>query len=220
MTTVKIDPFAKIRRRDYAIVPAAPRMPYIDMGLEQGTPEWRAARFDHITASDVAAVMGRTKYKKRDALMEEKLSRQEPPIDDFKRRLFDMGHLAEDAARRWANQNLGVTFRPVVLRSVAHPFLLASLDGFDPGHDLTLEAKYLGAEALRDVASRKIKAHHLIQIQTQLLVTGAKRCMYFAMDPNGNAEVVPVYPDPALMAEIAHECAKFWLEWQSLKEER
>lgn len=210
------DPF-KIKHRNYAIVPAAPKTPYEDMGLEQGTPEWRAARYEYITASDVSAIMGLSPYKKRAAVLSEKLTRTEPALNDFKRRLFETGHLAEDAGRRWANQNLNVNLRPAVLRSTIFPFLLASLDGFDPARDLFFEAKFMGAKSRQDVAARKFKTDHLIQVQTQFVVTGFKRCMYFATDENGDAEIQPIYPDPKTMNEIIEATQKFWAEWQAAK---
>ena len=216
--TAKIDPFKIKRRGEYSPVSPVPQVPYVDLGLEQGTPEWRAARMQYVTASDVPAIMGASKYKKRAQVLEEKISGREAEVDDFKRRLFELGHLAEDAGRRYANENLGMSFKPLVLRSVALPCLLASLDGFDPLKETIFEAKYLGAKALEEVAKRKIKAHHALQVQAQLLVTGARRCMYFAMDPNGNAEAIAVYPDLKAMNEIRDHVQKFYAEWQKAKQ--
>lgn len=214
-----IDPFKVRRFSSHTVLPLEPTQPYVDLKLEQGTPEWHRARMRHVTASDVAAIMGVSVYKNRNEILGEKLSGKEAAVSDFKRRLFELGHLAEDAARRWANLNLGFEFNPCVLESSAHPYLLASLDGFDSNKKIILEAKYLGASALKDVMQRKLKSHHNVQIQTQLLISGAKKCMYFAMDPNGNAEVIPVYPDLKLMKEIIEETSKFYREWQEKKNE-
>lgn len=210
----KRDPF-KIKRRDYSVVPSLPALPYVDLALEQGTREWHDARFEHVTASDIAAIMGRSRYKTRAQVLAEKLAKKEEDVGDFKRKLFEMGHLAEDAARRYANQEVGRSFKPMVIKSVAHPFLLASLDGFDVLREEILEAKYLGAKALEDVAARKIKAHHALQVQAQLLISGAKRCMYFAMDPKGNAQAIAIYPDVAVMNEILEAARLFFAEWRT-----
>lgn len=211
-----IDPF-KIKQRGHVQIAGAPGLPYTFLDLEQGTAEWHKARMEHVTASDIPPLVGITVYKTRQSLMAIKLAGHEPDVSDFKRRLFEMGHLAEEAGRRWANQKLGLNFRPRVLKSVIHPHLMASLDGFDVERDMIFEAKYLGAKALQDVAHRKLKSHHVAQVQAQLLVSGAKKAMYFAMDPNGNAEAIPIYPDQLMQQRIATESAKFFKEWQENK---
>ncbi len=211
-----IDPF-KVKRRSYSVVPAAPEIPYVDLGLEQGTPEWINARYEYVTASEVAPILGIKDYKTRTEIMTIKLTRREPVVSGFKQRLFEMGHLAEESARKWAAQVLNIHFRPMCLKSKSFPHLMASLDGFDVERGLILEAKYLGEASCKDVKERKIKASHAAQVQTQLLVSGAKKAMYFAMDPQGNAEVVAIYPDAEMQHRIVTETQKFFNEWQEKK---
>jgi putative phage-type endonuclease len=209
----RIDPFP-IRKRNYAVLSSAPTVPYVVMTLEQGSLEWKKARLQHVTASDVPPILGIPGYQTRSQVMNIKLNQRDPDVSSFKQRLFEMGHIAEEAGRRYANLKLGYSFNPTVLKSSLFPHLMVSLDGFDPGKETILEAKYLGRESLKDVAQRKLKAHHVAQVQAQLLVSGAKRCMYFAMDPEGNAEVIAIYPDLAMHQKIIAETTKFFLEWQ------
>jgi putative phage-type endonuclease len=211
-----IDPF-KIKRRDYVLISSKPVTPYIELGLKQGTSEWINARYDYVTASDVAAILGIKDYKTREQVMNIKLTRREPVVNSFKQSIFEMGHLAEESARKWASQVLNIHFESMVLVSRAFPHLMASLDGFDVNRNLCLEAKYLGEEACKDVKAGKFKANHMAQIQAQLLVSGAKKAMYFAMDPKGNAEVVAIYPDPEMQHRIVTETKRFFTEWQERK---
>jgi putative phage-type endonuclease len=208
-----IDPF-KIKRRNPEPLPGAPVLPYRVLTLEQGSIEWKRARLEHITSSDVAPILGVKGYNlTRPKVLHAKLTHAEPVINAFTQSLFEKGHAAEAAAREWAKLKLGFDFTPMVLESRTDPFLMTSLDGFDRERDTVLEAKYMGAEARKAVARREIKPHHAAQVQFHLMISGAKRCMYFAMDENGDAEAIAIYPDAIYQQRMLNECRRFRAEW-------
>lgn len=207
------DPF-KIKRRNPDPLPDAPVLPYVVLNLEQGSLEWKRSRFEHITSSDVAPLMGIKGYRMtRAKVLEAKLTHSEPTVDSFTQSLFQKGHDAEAAAREWARINLKFDFKPMVLEYRANPALMTSLDGFDVERDTILEAKYMGVEAVKLVKARQIKPHHAAQVQYHLLISGAKRCMYFAMDNFGDSEAIAIYPDAVFQQRMRNACSDFRAKW-------
>lgn len=184
-------------------------MKYRKLDLIQGTPEWHQARFDHITASNTPVLFDLSPYKTRLQYFEELTERHEQQLDKFKLHLFQMGHAAEEAGREWVKKNLDLSLVPVVVESIETPELLASLDGFDESKGVIFEAKYVGAEKLKEIGSGLIPGHHTCQMQAQLRVTGAESCLYFAMDGNGNAVHHTIKPDASYGDDIARAASRF-----------
>lgn len=176
-------------------------MKYQILDLIQGTPEWLAARREKVTASQVPILMGMSPYQKANQLLLEKFTGVEQEVSDFKQVLFARGHEAEAAARDWVKEHMGLVMEPAVLLSQENPELLASLDGFS-APDLIFEAKYMGSKSLAEVAEGRIKPYHDMQIQAQLRVSGAKKCLYFAMDQDGNAQIAEINPNPKVFKAI------------------
>lgn len=184
-------------------------MNYTKLDLIQGSPEWLAARRNYLTASDSSCLFELNPYKTKLQLFEEKAFGKEQPISDTKQTLFNIGHKAEEAGRNWYHKHFGIELKPAVLVSVPHPDILASLDGLNESKGFIFEAKYIGQEALDEVKKGNIKPNHDCQVQTQLLVSGAEKCVYFGLAPNGDAAIVDVYPNKDLQRDIAEAAAKF-----------
>jgi putative phage-type endonuclease len=190
---------------------------YQTLNLVQGSDEWKAKRFEVVTASQVPSLLGLSPYQKPNQLLVEKFTRMEQEVSSFKQVLFDRGHAAEAAAREWVQTNLGLLMPPAVLVSNELPDLLASLDGFDPTQDLIFEAKYMGAKSLAEVGQGIIKPHHMYQVQAQLRVSGATKCIYFAVDESGNAKIAELKPDPKAFKMIDRAVKSFVKDLNRLK---
>ncbi len=182
---------------------------YTMLKVDQGTEEWKRLRLSHLTASQAPIVMGIDPYRRLPSLFDEKMTGEEPPIDGFKARLFAKGHDAERAARQWFEENMKISIPPAVLLSVQHPDLMASLDGFNEKEQVIFEAKYMGKKSLEEVRQGIVKPHHMCQVQAQLGVSGAKKCIYFATDESGDAAMLEIEPDASKFEEIATAAAKF-----------
>lgn len=170
--------------------------PYIVLDLIQGTPEWNEARFDYpVTASQVASLFGLCPYTKRDALMNEKLTRQEREVNEFKTVLFERAHKAESVCRDFVRDEYKIEFKPAVIVSKKCPHLLASLDGFNAEHGIIFEAKYMGDKAIEELKQGKIKPHHMMQVQAQLFASGAEKCVYFGLSQTNQAAYIEIWPD-------------------------
>lgn len=176
--------------------------------LVQGTPEWLNLRYDHATASDAPVIQNLSPYKSKLQLFEEKVLRQEPNVKG-KEFLFSRGHSAEVAGREWVTKNLDIELPPAVLVSHEVPDLMASLDGFNPSQEIIFECKYVGQAVLEEIKKGTIPATHMCQIQAQLRVTLAKKCIYFAIDPSGAAATIEILPDSKYMTEIAALSTQF-----------
>lgn len=185
-------------------------MNYKILDLIQGSDEWKKARYEHVTGSNVPAIMGISPYKTPLQYAEELLSKTEPPVPDAKQKLFDIGHKVEAAAREWTKSK-GFSFVPLVAASdFGGTPVLVSLDGFDKSKSIVFEAKYVGAEVLKGIPNKDLPAHHVAQIQTQLKVMGAEKCVYFALAPNGAAAVAEIIREEKYQDEMQAEITKFW----------
>lgn len=184
-------------------------MTYRKLDLIQGTPQWKAERLLHLTASQAPVLFGIDPYQERFDLYREKRTGRERYIDTFTQELFDRGHEFEREARSWAEHSLGFRFASAVLVSLKYPDLLASLDGLDEEVGVILEAKLIGAAPLKEVRIGKLKPHHICQVQAQLLVSNAKKCLYVASDLDGNQATTYIYPDTQYQARIAELARAF-----------
>lgn len=102
----------------------------------QGSPEWLEVRANYLTASEAPAMLGLSKFKRRDQLLREKATGITEYVDAAKQRLFDAGHAAEDAARPIVEKMIGEDLFPATgTREVEGLPMLASFDGINIGRD-------------------------------------------------------------------------------------
>lgn len=175
---------------------------FTELKVEQGSPEWLEIRKKRLGASEVPSLFEISPYETRLELAERKIFGFEKPVTPGKQTLFDIGHKAEVAAREWLNAN-ALRVRPAVIVSNEYPDLLASLDGISDDGETIFEAKYIGREHVKAVVNGVVKPHHICQVQDQLLVSGAKKCIYFGLDPDGEAATTEIFPDTDYQNKIA-----------------
>lgn len=179
----------------------------------QGTQEWHAHRAHHFNASDVPAMLGLSPYKTRSALLAELATGITPEIDPATQRRFDDGHRFEALARPVAEKIIGEELFPVVGHEGK---LSASFDGLTMDGSVCFEHKTLNAEYRDAVASGgKLPKALLVQIEQQLWVSQAERCLFMASKWTPDGELVEevhcmVESDPALLNEVI----KGWDQFQ------
>lgn len=175
--------------------------------LTQGSPEWLAHRAQHFNASDAPAMMGCSPYKTRTQLLDEKARGFAAEVDAGTQRLFDAGHRFEALARPLAESIIGEDLYPVV---GTDGLLSASFDGLSLAGDTVFEHKTLNAE-LRECMegedeSDRLPLHYRVQLEQQLLVSGAERALFMASKWDGETLIEERHcwyqPDPALRAQI------------------
>ncbi len=213
-------------------------MKIVDCG-EQRSERWLAYRKTKCMASEVAAIMGKSPWTTVEDIFYEKLGLgKERVVNENMQRGIDL----EPVALAMLNEKLGIEFKPCVVESTEHHHLGASLDGgyfpaegtlyISPSNDdlddlidvlctgsklpsYIAEIKCGGEKSHSMTKHGVIPDHYLLQIQCQLLVTGADLC-FFANYFDGDIAVVEVRPDEAMQAEIIEATREFWQRVQDL----
>lgn len=151
--------------------------------LQQGSDLWHAARAKAFCASEAAAAMGVSKYMTRDELLRQKATGLAPLVTPMKQRLFDAGHAVETPARGVAEGIMGTDLYPVVATlDIDGLHLLASLDGVDMLETQIWENKLLNASLVEQCRVGELEPHYWFQMEQQLLVSGAERCLFTTSD--------------------------------------
>lgn len=149
----------------------------------QGSAAWHAARAKHFCASEAAAALGLSKYTTRDELLRQKATGLAEEVSPAKQRLFYAGHQAEALARPIAEGIAGTEFFPVVAtREVEGMPLLASFDGIDLLDEVIWEHKLLNDSLVQQVQAGDLEPHYWLQLEHQLLVSGATRALFTTSD--------------------------------------
>ena len=185
-------------------------MLYKTIDLEQGTVEWHTFRQTHIGASETAIVMGLSPFKTARDLYLEKTGFKIPPPPSYP---MIRGIKLEPLARAIVNETLGVEFTPIVVEHLEHPFISCSLDGINNSCDAILEIKCPGRANHEKAIHGEVPVHYQVQIQHQLMVTGAKFCHYASYNPEHeetSLAIIPVNPDPVLQEKILASVIQFW----------
>lgn len=153
--------------------------------VTQGSPEWKALRTNHNTASEASAMMGASPYKTRSQLLEEKHSGITEEVDAATQKRFDRGHQIEEAARPIAEKIIGDELFPATALDDSGE-LLASFDGITMLEDVAWECKTFNKAKAEEVAIGDIPAADFWQCVQQLYVSGAEKLLYTLSD--GTAE--------------------------------
>ena len=171
--------------------------------LTQGTPEWNAHRAMHFNASDAPAMMGESKYKTRDELIREIATGLTAEVDTDTQKRFDNGHAAEALARPLAEQIIGEELYPVVGSLDRYS---ASFDGLTIAGDVAFEHKSLNDEIRACQAAADLHPMYRIQMEQQLMISGAGKCLFMGSKWNGGELVEEKHfwyvSDPKLRADI------------------
>ena len=155
------------------------------LDLQQGSQEWHAVRASHFTASEAPVMMGVSKYQTRNDLLKQKATGLAPEVTEAQQRIFDKGHKAEADARPMAEEIIGMELYPATATSSAVTKLLASFDGIDLMEQLCWEHKLIN-EKLRHATVDTLEEHYKVQMDQQLLVSGAEKCLFMASDGTAN----------------------------------
>jgi putative phage-type endonuclease len=173
------------------------------LNLIQGSPEWHAHRATVWNASDAPAMMGCSPYVTREQLLQRLATGIECEVTPEQQRWFDDGHRSEALARPMVEQSiLGEDLFPVTgvsVITVGGRHLSASFDGITLGEDTAFEHKRLNAsirEAFERLQDGAVDADGLlplvyrVQMQQQLMVSGAQRVLFLASEWDAAGELV------------------------------
>ena len=163
------------------------------LDLVQGSPEWLAYRATARNASDASAMLGLSKHKTRNLLIQERATgiSQEPSA--AMQALFSRGHAAEAAARPKAEEVIGEDLYPVTATS-GDGYLSASFDGITMDEGIVWECKLYNA-ALADYMQEHsdLPDTHWPQVEQQLLISGARMCYFTLCSDDGDIAASHLY---------------------------
>ncbi len=172
--------------------------------LQQGSEGWHAHRANHYNASEAPAMMGVSQYKTRSALIAEKATGVGEEITEAKQALFDAGHSHEATARPWAEEIIGSELYPLTASADVDGLpLSASYDGATMDEDVIFEHKHLNQALMVSLSEGKIPSEYHPQMEQQLLILGAERCLFMASA--GDKETMRwawYQSDPVLRAQL------------------
>ena len=147
--------------------------------LVQGSPDWHAHRAQFRNASESAAVMGLNPWQTPYGLWLVRTGRLEVPVTAPMQHGTQLG----PAARAAYEEQTGAVMQPLVMQDGLYS---ASLDGITLDGDLIVEIKcpYKGkASALwQAVSVGDVPEHYRIQVQHQLMVSGAAQAHLWVFD--------------------------------------
>ncbi|CAJ5442874.1 phage-type endonuclease [Burkholderia pseudomallei] len=153
------------------------------LNVQQGTPEWLEARRGCFTASEAPAAIGVSKYVTRTEMLHQKSTGIEKEVDAYKQALFDHGHAAEASARFFAEEIVGADLYPITgTVTIDGMKLLASFDGMTMAEDIIWEHKLFNAALAESVRAGTLDATYTVQMDHQLIVSGAKKCLFMTSD--------------------------------------
>lgn len=174
---------------------------------------WLAEREKLLTASDMAAVLGLSPWSGPVDVFQRKVT---PPNEPERLGLDDprfWGTVLEQPILRAVAAFHGWAYRPggALLRSRKHPHLGATLDAeIDRGAGWEdFEGKTTRITSGWDQEEQELPDHVLIQVQHQLLVTGAQRAVVFALLQGSRPCTIEVYPSDEMHSIIAEESERF-----------
>jgi putative phage-type endonuclease len=174
--------------------------------LIQGSDEWQTHRLLYKNASETAALLGLSPWLTPYGLWEIKTGRRTQECNFVMQRGLELEPLARQAYER----DTGAIMEPAVVVSGDYS---ASLDGLTFDGSLLLEVKcpYKGrdSETWKQAMLRQVEPHYMVQVQHQLMVSGAERCHFWVFDGK-NGILVEVLPDPAAFEQIRTAWDEFW----------
>lgn len=149
--------------------------------VQQGSPEWHKFRATSFGASEASAMLGISSYKTRSQLLKEKATGLVPEVDAATQARFDRGHEYEAIARPWAEEIVGEDLYPVTLAmDIDGITLSASMDGLTMLEDVGWEHKTMNSKLAASLSEGVIPDEYHPQLEQQLLVSGAERCLFMA----------------------------------------
>lgn len=136
------------------------------LDIAQGTKEWLELRRTKITATDCAAILGKSRYKSPHMVWREKMGKSVNVDNEAMKRGRDL----EPEAREYFNKKFELNCVPVVALSDENPWQMASLDGWDADKKVILEIKCPGESTFRAAQGGELQEEYMWQCMHQLAV--------------------------------------------------
>lgn len=182
-------------------------MSYRVLTTESNTPEWLLARKSILGASEVACVLGLSKWSTPLAIYIDKLS---DSIDDSMSEWQEWGHRLEDPIAAWVEDTQGITVLPSpgLLRSNDYPWLGATPDRVTRNGEpveLKTSDRFMADDWLDGPP-----ANYVIQVMVQMIVLGVRRGYLAVLHGGNRPEFHVIEWDQAVVDQIIDITREFW----------
>jgi len=182
-------------------------MTYRVLGAKANTPEWISARKGIVGASEVACILGLSKWSTPLGIYNDKLN---PNSRDDMTEWQEWGHRLEDAIATWVadNKGLAVLPSPGLLQSVEHPWLGATPDRVtDRGEPVELKTS---DRFMAEQWAEGVPDNYRIQVLVQMIVLGARRGYLAVLHGGNRPEFFTIEWDQVVVDQIIAITKDFW----------
>jgi len=182
------------------------------INLEQGGELWLASRKETFNASECGMLFQCSPFGVKQAEQQDQLSRQKYQGEEtHMNQYMQEGIEAEPIIREYVESILGETLEPMVGCMDTDERFRASFDGVSMDGKTILECKY-STNTYDKVEKKGVPPkHYYLQIQHQLMVSEAERCVFAVMHKvTKQVSITNVYPNLTIMEEIKQK----WIEFE------
>lgn len=193
-------------------------LPYEVLGSSHDEARWKQLRRSGVGASEVAAILGESPWLSATELYALKVVpgyEGDPALDEAEHVYW--GRKLESSIVSGYQDRTGrpVEHAGLLLRSRLHPWALCTLDGNTtdgrPGEPWPLEIKNIGVQKSTEWEEGPPR-HYVLQLQQQMLVTGAPRATAAALIGGQRLVWCDVERDEIAIRRIVHAGRIFWNE--------
>jgi putative phage-type endonuclease len=173
---------------------------------------WLAERRKGIGGSDVAAILGLSKWTSPVEVWLDKLGRLPPKEETPAMR---WGSLKEPLILDEFSRATGMEVRRglPMQASEDHPFMLATIDGLVEDRQAIVEAKTaMFAEGWGEPGTAEIPAYYLTQVTHYMAVTGAVVAFVPVLIGSSDFRIYEVERDESLIADLVEAERSFWFD--------
>ena len=158
-------------------------------------------------SSDVAAILNVSPWKTKYELWLEKTKKQEPAFKGNS--ATQRGQDLEAKARALYELHKEIEMPPALIVSDEYDYMRVSLDGWNKEHNRIIEIKCPGKPVIELAKCGKAPEYYMIQIQYQLMLSGAEVCDYVVFDGK-EIIITEVKPDHEKQVLLYKEVVDFW----------
>ena len=173
--------------------------------MQQGTPEWHAARKGRITGSRIGAILGLSPWQTREDVLRAMVREHHGAPNEFTGNIAtNYGHANEATARMTFEMSTGLD----VIETGFHTYedwAGASPDGLI-GTDAVLEIKCPFKGIRKSLADQP---HYYAQLQWEMLCTGRKKAYFYQWQPDDDTLNI-VHQDQGWLDHALPEARQFY----------
>jgi len=176
---------------------------------EMSHEEWLDVRKTGIGGSDVAGLVGISRYATPLSVYMDKMGITPPVADNdpmYWGRTLE-GVVADEFVKR---TGIPVKHYPHVLRSKNHPFMLANVDRLLVHEQAGLECKTANAAAAKDWEDNKVPEAYMLQCYHYMIVTGMRKWYVAVLIGGNNFQIRELSWDDELASQLVAREQEFW----------